>query len=217
MAFADRSEAGRRLAASLAEFAGQDVVVLGLPRGGVVVAAEVADALGAPLDVIVVRKLGFPSQPELAMGAIGEGGAKVVNVEGALLARRGSRGRGRGGALRAGGAGPAGSLLSRGPSPGSHTGEDRHSGRRRHRHGGHDPGGVRSGSGPGRGAGRGGGPDRPLFGGRGSGRCGRPGGLPPNPAALSCHRPVVRRLFPDTRRPGSRHIAPAPGKHRWRP
>jgi putative phosphoribosyl transferase len=87
MAFADRSEAGRRLAASLAEFADQDVVVLGLPRGGVVVAAEVADALGAPLDVIVVRKLGFPSQPELAMGAIGEGGAKVINVEGVLLAR----------------------------------------------------------------------------------------------------------------------------------
>jgi putative phosphoribosyl transferase len=87
MAFADRSEAGRRLAVSLAEFADQDVVVLGLPRGGVVVAAEVADALGAPLDVIVVRKLGFPSQPELAMGAIGEGGAKVINAEGALLAR----------------------------------------------------------------------------------------------------------------------------------
>jgi putative phosphoribosyl transferase len=87
MAFADRSEAGRRLAASLAEFADQEVVVLGLPRGGVVVAAEVADALGAPLDVIVVRKLGFPSQPELAMGAIGEGGAKVINAEGARLAR----------------------------------------------------------------------------------------------------------------------------------
>jgi putative phosphoribosyl transferase len=87
MAFADRSEAGRRLAGRLAEFRGQDVVVLGLPRGGVVVAAEVADALGAPLDVIVVRKLGFPSQPELAMGAIGEGGAKVINADGALLAR----------------------------------------------------------------------------------------------------------------------------------
>jgi putative phosphoribosyl transferase len=87
MAFVDRSEAGRQLAASLAEFADQDVVVLGLPRGGVVVAAEVADALRAPLDVIVVRKLGFPSQPELAMGAIGEGGAKVINAEGALLAR----------------------------------------------------------------------------------------------------------------------------------
>jgi putative phosphoribosyl transferase len=87
MAFADRSEAGRRLAASLTEFAGQDVVVLGLPRGGVVVAAEVAAAIGAPLDVIVVRKLGFPAQPELAMGAIGEGDAKVVNAEGALLAK----------------------------------------------------------------------------------------------------------------------------------
>jgi len=87
VAFADRSDAGRELAASLAHFAGQDVVVLGLPRGGVVVAAEVAEALGAPLDVIVVRKLGFPSQPELAMGAIGEGGAKVINREGAWLAR----------------------------------------------------------------------------------------------------------------------------------
>jgi putative phosphoribosyl transferase len=87
MAFVDRCEAGRQLAASLAEFADQDVVVLGLPRGGVVVAAEVADALKVPLDVIVVRKLGFPSQPELAMGAIGEGGAKVINAEGALLVR----------------------------------------------------------------------------------------------------------------------------------
>jgi len=57
----------------------EDVVVLGLPRGGMPVAAEVARVLAAPLDVIVVRKLGMPSQPELAMGAVGEGGALVVN------------------------------------------------------------------------------------------------------------------------------------------
>jgi putative phosphoribosyl transferase len=80
--FADRTDAGRRLAAELAsEVAGTEgtVVVLGLPRGGVPVAYEVAAALDAPLDVIVVRKLGVPIQPELAMGAIGEGGVRIVN------------------------------------------------------------------------------------------------------------------------------------------
>src|SRR5665811_461140 len=70
--FADRVDAGRQLAARLGYLHGQDVVVLGLPRGGVPVAFEVAEALDAPLDVIVVRKLGVPFQPELAMGAIGE-------------------------------------------------------------------------------------------------------------------------------------------------
>ncbi|KIQ64651.1 phosphoribosyl transferase [Kitasatospora griseola] len=79
MYFVDRVEAGRRLAARLKPLAGGDVVVLGLPRGGVPVAAEVAKALDAPLDVIVVRKLGVPFQPELGMGAIGEGGVRVVN------------------------------------------------------------------------------------------------------------------------------------------
>jgi putative phosphoribosyl transferase len=77
--FTDRIEAGRRLADELAHLAGEDVVVIGLPRGGVPVAAEVAAALDAPLDVIVVRKLGVPFQPELGMGAIGEGGVKVLN------------------------------------------------------------------------------------------------------------------------------------------
>src|SRR6266851_5046042 len=77
----DRTDAGRHLARSLEWLRGSDVVVLGLPRGGVPVAFEVAKALGAPLDVIVVRKLGVPYQPELAMGAIGEGGIKVRNDE----------------------------------------------------------------------------------------------------------------------------------------
>jgi len=76
--FADRVEAGQRLAERLEHLRGQDIVVLGLPRGGVPVAFEVARALNAPLDVIVVRKLGVPSQPELAMGAIGEGGVRVL-------------------------------------------------------------------------------------------------------------------------------------------
>ncbi|WP_055589137.1 phosphoribosyltransferase family protein [Streptacidiphilus griseoplanus] len=79
MYFVDRLDAGRRLAARLEHLRGQDVVVLGLPRGGVTVAAQVADALGAPLDAVVVRKLGVPFQPELAMGAIGEGGVRVLN------------------------------------------------------------------------------------------------------------------------------------------
>ena len=81
MRFADRADAGRRLAESLRFLAGQDVVVVGLPRGGVPVAFEVARALGAPLDVIVVRKLGVPFQPELGMGAVGEGGVRIVDRE----------------------------------------------------------------------------------------------------------------------------------------
>lgn len=79
MAFLDRVDAGRRLARRLAGFEGGDITVLGLPRGGVPVAREVASALRAPLDVIVVRKLGVPFQPELAMGAIGEDGVRFVN------------------------------------------------------------------------------------------------------------------------------------------
>ncbi len=78
--FADRVDAGRALAKALA--ARKDLaesIVLGLPRGGVPVAHEVAQALGLPLDVLVVRKLGLPSQPELAMGAIASGGALVLN------------------------------------------------------------------------------------------------------------------------------------------
>ena len=77
--FADRIEAGRLLADRLQHLKGQPVLVLGLPRGGVPVAREVAAALQAPLDVIVVRKLGVPSQPELGMGAIGEGGTTLIN------------------------------------------------------------------------------------------------------------------------------------------
>src|SRR5215510_9880341 len=77
----DRIDAGRALARSLEYLRGRDLVVLGLPRGGVPVAFEVARALEAPLDVIVVRKIGVPYQPELAMGAIGEGGIRVSNDE----------------------------------------------------------------------------------------------------------------------------------------
>jgi putative phosphoribosyl transferase len=79
MVFADRADAGRRLAARLGHLRDEPVVVLGLPRGGVPVAFQVAQALGAPLDVIMVRKLGVPFQPELAMGAVGEGGVQVIN------------------------------------------------------------------------------------------------------------------------------------------
>jgi putative phosphoribosyl transferase len=79
MMFADRAEAGRALADRLATFEDGRVVVLALPRGGVPVAAEVARALGAPMDVIGVRKLGAPMQPELAMGAIAEGGVRELD------------------------------------------------------------------------------------------------------------------------------------------
>ena len=83
MPFLDRADAGRRLASLLASqpaiARGAGSVVLGLPRGGIPVAYEIARALGAPLDVILVRKVGLPAQPELAMGAIGEDGVRVVN------------------------------------------------------------------------------------------------------------------------------------------
>jgi predicted phosphoribosyltransferase/dienelactone hydrolase len=79
--FRDRRDAGRQLAQELEPWRGTDVVVLGLPRGGVPVAAEVAAALRAPLDVIVVRKVGVPWQPELALGAVGEDGVKVLNSD----------------------------------------------------------------------------------------------------------------------------------------
>lgn len=78
MLFANRDDAGRQLAGRLEHLRGQPVVVLGLPRGGVPVAAQVARALDAPLDVIVVRKIGVPFQPELAMGAVGEHGVRVT-------------------------------------------------------------------------------------------------------------------------------------------
>jgi predicted phosphoribosyltransferase len=78
MPFTDRSEAGRKLAAALAGYKDQQPVVLALPRGGVPVAAEVAAALAAPLDLILVRKIGVPSQPELAMGAVADGAAPLV-------------------------------------------------------------------------------------------------------------------------------------------
>jgi predicted phosphoribosyltransferase len=78
--FCDRQEAGQRLAAALRQYSRlADVLVLGLPRGGVPVAFEVADALQAPLDVFIVRKLGVPGYEELAMGAIATGGVLVLN------------------------------------------------------------------------------------------------------------------------------------------
>jgi putative phosphoribosyl transferase len=86
MLFSDRVDAGRHLAQRLRHLRGEDVVVVGLPRGGVPVAFEVAQELKARLDVIVVRKLGVPFQPELGFGAIGEGGIRVVNDQVVRLA-----------------------------------------------------------------------------------------------------------------------------------
>jgi putative phosphoribosyl transferase len=81
-AFADRAEAGRALATELRKYAGRDdVIVLALPRGGVPIGSEVAVALGAPLDILVGRKLGTPGHKELAMGAIASGGVRVLNDE----------------------------------------------------------------------------------------------------------------------------------------
>lgn len=81
MLFSDRADAGQRLAAALRPLAGSDPVVLGLPRGGVPVAFRVAQELDAPLDVIVVRKLGVPHHRELGFGAIGEGGVRVISED----------------------------------------------------------------------------------------------------------------------------------------
>ena len=87
MSYINRTDAGRRLAGEVARrLAGQDVVVLGLPRGGVPVAFEIATALSAPLDVIVVRKIGVPFHPEWAMGAIGEDGARIVHQRAMTMA-----------------------------------------------------------------------------------------------------------------------------------
>ena len=78
--FKNRQDAGQRLAHFLSHYEGRDdVVVLGLPRGGVPVAYEVAEAIHAPLDVMIVRKLGVPGYEELAMGAIASGGAQVIH------------------------------------------------------------------------------------------------------------------------------------------
>jgi putative phosphoribosyl transferase len=79
--FRDRREAGRRLAGALTHLGPEQPLVVGLPRGGVVVAREVAEALAAPLDVVVVRKLGAPFQPQLAIGAIGEDGVVLVDMQ----------------------------------------------------------------------------------------------------------------------------------------
>jgi predicted phosphoribosyltransferase len=89
MRFRDRDDAGRWLAARVRELDLDDPVVLALPRGGVPVAVQVARALGAPLDVILVRKLGVPAQPELAMGALGEEGVRVLDRD--LVSRAGVR------------------------------------------------------------------------------------------------------------------------------
>ena len=85
--FRNRTEAGIQLAGALERFRGRDVVVLGLPRGGVPVAYEVAMGLGAPLDVILVRKLGLPFRREVAMGAVGEGGVRVIDDEACRIGR----------------------------------------------------------------------------------------------------------------------------------
>ena len=78
MAFSNRSDAGRRLAKALSKYEGSNTVVLALPRGGVPVAAEVAAALNAPLDLVLVRKIGVPVQPELAMGAVVDGADPII-------------------------------------------------------------------------------------------------------------------------------------------
>ncbi len=81
MVYSDRVDAGRKLSKELAKYRGQDAIVLALPRGGVVVGAEIARALGLPLDVIITRKIGAPGNPEYAIGAVAENGQVQLNHE----------------------------------------------------------------------------------------------------------------------------------------
>ncbi len=78
MSFLNRTDAGRQLAQALSGYKGQAICVYALPRGGVQVAAEIAETLGAPLDLLLVRKIGAPMQPELAVGAVVDGGAPII-------------------------------------------------------------------------------------------------------------------------------------------
>jgi putative phosphoribosyl transferase len=93
MLFRDRQDAGRRLAEALAEFKAQDCVILALPRGGVPVAAEVALALDAPLDLLLVRKIGAPRQPELAIGSVIDGGTPIIVRDNELIRLTGTSAR----------------------------------------------------------------------------------------------------------------------------
>jgi putative phosphoribosyl transferase len=90
MLFRDRADAGKRLSRLLGEYRGKDCVVLALPRGGVPVAAEVADFLGAPLDLLLVRKIGVPQHPELAMGSVIDGGEPIVVRDHAIMRMSGT-------------------------------------------------------------------------------------------------------------------------------
>jgi predicted phosphoribosyltransferase len=90
MLFRDRRDAGKRLAAALSRFRGRDCVVLALPRGGVPVAYEVATELDAPLDLLLVRKIGAPGQPELAIGAVIDGGAPIIVRDENLISTTGT-------------------------------------------------------------------------------------------------------------------------------
>lgn len=90
MLFSDRNEAGRTLAAALSGLRGEDCVVLALPRGGVPVAAPIARELNAPLDLLLVRKIGAPRQPELAIGSVVDGGAPIVVEDAEMMAHTGT-------------------------------------------------------------------------------------------------------------------------------
>ena len=136
MPFANRTDAGRKLAAALEQFEDQPAIVLALPRGGVPVAREVAAALGAPLDLVLVRKIGVPMQPELAMGAVVDGPQPItVRNEDVIALSRGVRGgvqpRARPRDRRDRAAADALSSAAR-PHRSRRAGRHRH--RRRHRH-----------------------------------------------------------------------------------
>ena len=179
MRFMNRSHAGRKLAGLLGHLREEPAVILGLPRGGVPVGFEVARELSAPLEVLLVRKLGVPVQPELAMGAIGEGGIRIIDEDRVKRLRirpdqieRVEQRERRELARQAG-------LFRAGRPTGGSGGEDRRDRRRRDRHRIDRPGCL---------------PHRPPAG-RGSHRHGYPRGAPRRPGHLrACRRRVRGRL-----------------------
>ena len=129
MSFIDRVDAGRRLGSELAGLAGKRPVIVALPRGGVPVAFEVAGELGAPLDILAVRKLGAPGNPELGVGAVAEDGTGVLDAGSAARLGMTQATLDDDAGDRVARAVPAGGALSRRPTPDARDGTGRDRGR----------------------------------------------------------------------------------------
>ena len=211
MVFENRRDAGRWLSDLLRPIAAERPIVIALPRGGVPVAVEVARALDAPLDLLMVRKLGAPQNPELGIGAVAEDGTAVVNT---ALARRvgadpgGLRPDPRRGAPRAA---PPDGAVPRRAAAARRAGPHRHPRRRRARHRPERPRGGSRAPGAGGGADRRGGPGRLARRGRHAAQSRRRGRLPHDPGRSDRRRPVVPGLRTGHGRRGARVARPGGG------